>query len=104
MSLMLRKTLPEPIKQTLRHGLDVIGRLATIIFATNRWMANVYYFFFSRDFDREHLAVLKGRVAYYHALHAIAESSPLAAAECASAGEGADHAASARRVRRGLHP
>lgn len=40
-------------------------------------MASLYYCLFSRSFDREHLAVLKGRVAYVRALNLIEQSSPL---------------------------
>lgn len=77
MTAILSKALPRPLKRLLRRLIDMISAAAVSIFATNRYMANIYYFFFSRNFDREHLAVLKGRAAYYHAFHDIGDSSPL---------------------------
>ena len=73
----LRKAIPAPIKHTLRSVLNVLVATTLPIFAANRWLASLYYFLFSRRFDREHLAVLKGRVAYYQSLRHMNKTSPL---------------------------
>jgi len=77
MNSILRKAIPSPIKRSMRRAIDAMAAKSSPIFAANRWLANVYYFFFSRRFDREHLAVLKGRAAYHRNLRTIATTSPL---------------------------
>lgn len=73
----LRKALPPPVKRTLRRTLNVMHAASPRVFAVNRWLANLYYLLFSRRFDREHLAVLKGRAAYHRALRSMDDTSPL---------------------------
>lgn len=74
---IIRKALPIPAKRTLRRALGSVGAASPRIFSANRWLANLYYFLFSRQFDREHLAVLKGRAAYHRSLQTIDNTSPL---------------------------
>jgi len=73
----LRKALPAPAKRMVRLALDAMAAASPRIFSANRWLANLYYFLFSRGFDREHLAVLKGRAAYHRALRSMDDTSPL---------------------------
>lgn len=73
----LRKALPASYKRSIKHALEVIGAITPQIFAKKNWLANFYYCVFSRRFDREHYAVLKGRQAYFKQLNELRESSPL---------------------------
>ncbi|MBK1692968.1 nitroreductase family protein [Ectothiorhodospira mobilis] len=73
----LRDVLPPPIKYAVNRFVDAIITASGRIFSANRWLANLYYFLLSRRFDREHLAVLKGRAAYYRALCEMGDTSPL---------------------------
>lgn len=56
------------------HAVDI--RLIRL-FALNRFTASLYYTFFSRSFAREHLSVLRGRLAYKKSLQVISSSSAL---------------------------
>ncbi|MFT5161738.1 MAG: nitroreductase [Alteromonadaceae bacterium] len=47
--------------QRLRHQAKLIWLL---LFSRTRFLSSLYYCFFSSQFDREHQAVLKGRLAY----------------------------------------
>ena len=51
-------------------------RVARVCAANGR-LASLYYLLFSRRFDREHLAVLRGRLAYDHSLKDLGQSSPM---------------------------
>lgn len=73
----LRRVLPEPVRHAIQSALEWADVASVRLFAANRFTAGLYYFVFSRCFDREHLAVLKGRVAYYRDLQEIKSSSPL---------------------------
>ena len=77
MVVTLRKAIPVPVKRVLRALLDKITAASPRFFSINRSLANLYYFVFSRQFDREHYAVLKGRQAYFKQLNELRESSPL---------------------------
>src|SRR5690554_3422707 len=58
----------------LREGLN---RRTIKLFAGSRLSASLYYFLFSRQFGREHQAVLQGRLKYYRSLQTIGRSSAL---------------------------
>lgn len=73
----IRKSLPTTLKLVIRDALDTTESVLVRIFSANRWSAALYYFLFSRTFDREHLAVLRGRAAYFRALGQINDTSPL---------------------------
>jgi len=77
MNSLVRSILPAPAKRMVRRGLDAMAAGNLRIFSGNCWLANLYYFLFSRRFDREHLAVLKGRAAYHRALRSMDDTSPL---------------------------
>ena len=65
------------IKRFIQRIMRLFNNIIIKLFAVNRWMASLYYFLFSRRFDREHFAVLKGRVTYANDLCKIKLSSPL---------------------------
>lgn len=74
---MFRKAVPVTVKRRVRPALNVLATTSLRLFSVNRWMASLYYFLFSRRFDREHIAVLKGRAAYYRSLREMTDSSPI---------------------------
>lgn len=60
----IAKALPEPIKTAIKIARDN-GRLAVVrLFSLNGFLASLYYCLISREFDREHRAVLLGRVRF----------------------------------------
>ncbi|MCQ4286512.1 nitroreductase family protein [Pseudomonas stutzeri] len=60
----LAKALPDPIKTTLKATRDN-ARLALVrLFSVNGFLSSVYYCLLSREFDREHRAVLLGRLRF----------------------------------------
>lgn len=73
----LCKAFSAKFRRSLRRVIDSLSAVGARAFAANRGLASLYYFAFSRRFDREHLAVLRGRQAYARSLKALGESSPL---------------------------
>lgn len=69
--------LPVVIKTTLRRVIDRVDRLLLPVAAASGLLASTYYLLFSRQFRREHRAVLKGRLAYWQGLAQSGRSSPL---------------------------
>ena len=65
------------LKPLIRELIDRADRWLLPLAAANRWSASVYYLLFSRQFRREHRAVLAGRLAYYRGLERPLHSSPL---------------------------
>jgi nitroreductase len=55
---------------------SAIIKVVLMIFSSNKYLSTLYYFFFSRNFDREHNAVLAGRLAYHKSLTDI-NNSPI---------------------------
>lgn len=53
------------MKSLLKQYLTKIRIIGLKLFASTKFTSSIYYIFFSRDFDREHQAVLKGRLTYY---------------------------------------
>ncbi len=77
MKRILKKMLPAAAKRAIVLGIDGFSLFLARACATNGVLAGLYYAFFSRRFDREHLAVLRGRLAYAKSLREIGETSPL---------------------------
>jgi nitroreductase len=77
MTSKFRKSIPTPVKHAILVGIIATEGVLVRVFSANRYSAALYYFLFSRTFDREHLAVLKGRAAYFRALRQIDDTSPL---------------------------
>ncbi len=65
------------IKSFLRRVIDRVDRLLLPVAASSGLLASAYYLIFSRQFRREHRAVLKGRLAYWQGLQSYGRSSPL---------------------------
>jgi nitroreductase len=64
-------------RATIKNVLEKYKQPALKIFGSFGWCASAYYFFFSRQFDREHKAVLQGRMRYQGSLSQIGRSSAL---------------------------
>ncbi len=73
----IRRFIPSPVKRVIQQARGAISSRSVRLFSANRWLASLYYCLFSRRFDREHLAVLKGRAEYDRALRDIDQTSPL---------------------------
>lgn len=65
------------LKRLLRRAVDRVDPCFVALFARSGWLASVYYLLFSRQFRREHRAVLAGRLEYARALDRPVRSSPL---------------------------
>jgi len=65
------------LKRLLRDLADRFNRLLLPLTSSSGLVASVHYLFLSRRFDREHRAVLAGRLAYERGLSAPLRSSPL---------------------------
>lgn len=77
MKALLRKIVPTGISKSVlgvKERLDL--RLAKLCSKNGR-LASLYYLVFSRRFDREHLAVLRGRLSYERSLKELGQSSPM---------------------------
>lgn len=60
----LARSLPEPVKDALKATRDNTGLALVRLFSRNGFLASFYYCFISREFDREHRAVLLGRLQF----------------------------------------
>ncbi len=65
------------IKTLLRRMIDRVDQLLLPVAGSSGLLASAYYLLFSRQFRREHRAVLKGRLAYRRGLENAVRSSPL---------------------------
>jgi nitroreductase len=65
------------LKRTLRDLADRLDRRLLPVTASRGFVASIHYLLLSRRFDREHRAVLAGRLAYERRLAASVRSSPL---------------------------
>lgn len=73
----LKKRLPPSAKNFVASLMRLPGQSLLPIFAKSRWTASLYYLMVSRDFGREHQAVLAGRLAYRQSLIETKQSSVL---------------------------
>ncbi len=73
----IKKLLPNWLKQLILKGIKIPGLTVLPLFKSSRILASLWYFLFSRKFDREHQAVLLGRAAYQKSLSRIGQSSVL---------------------------
>jgi len=73
----LSNLLPSSVKHRILRFYHWYEVKSVEFFSKNRLLAGFYYAFLNRRFDREHLAVLKGRKAYYRSLNELGASSPL---------------------------
>jgi len=65
------------LRRLVRQLIDRVDRVLLPVAASGGLLASAYYLLFSRQFRREHRAVLAGRLAYYRGLDAPRSSSPL---------------------------
>ena len=65
------------LKRTLREFADRFDRWLLPLTSSRGFVASLHYLLLSRRFDREHRAVLAGRLAYERGLRASLRSSPL---------------------------
>lgn len=77
MKSWLVSRLPGSLRQLIKASLVAIELMVVRCFARNGFLASLYYTFFSREFYREHKAVLQGRLAYQHAVNRPEQSSAL---------------------------
>ena len=77
MKQVLKQIIPSSFIQKIRKILNNIDVAIIPFFASSKVLSSFYYCLFSRQFGREHQAVLKGRIAYHKSLGIISESSVL---------------------------
>lgn len=77
MKKVLRKLLPGKVIGRLKKTHQWLDKKLIVLFAGSKWGASLYYFLLSRQFGREHQAVLQGRLNYYRSLQVVGKSSAL---------------------------
>lgn len=77
MKKIILKLIPASAKHSLKLWLESLKMAFLTLFAWNGFFASVFYCFFSREFFREHKAVMQGRLAYHKSLVAVGQSSIL---------------------------
>ena len=77
MKRLLKKLLPSWLIQLISRLAKLPGLMLLPIFKSNPLLASMYYAVFSRQFGREHKAVLAGKAQYQKSLKDIGESSVL---------------------------
>jgi nitroreductase len=74
---ILKKLLRPEQRQSIRNCVEQLQWIPAFLFSRYGVLASFYYFLFSRQFDREHKAVLQGKLAYRRSLHQTGRSSAL---------------------------
>lgn len=74
---MIKRFLPGRMRASLRLFKARLSSAGLRFAASHPWVAGLYYTFFSRQFHREHMAVLQGRIHYGQNLSALKSSSAL---------------------------
>lgn len=77
MNNQLKKRIPYKLKNWLRLFLNFIDSSLLNLFKHNSFSAALYYTFISNKFNREHTAIIAGKLAYKKHLKLIGKSSPL---------------------------
>lgn len=72
-----RKLIPRCWIQSYRRILLRAKIFTLKLFSRNGFLASQYYAFFSREFDREHKAVLAGQLAHYESRASLLLTSPV---------------------------
>lgn len=73
----IKKSVPLSVKRALIQQANRVELYLITLFSANGFLSSLYYTLFSRQFYREHLAVLRGRLAYQQSLVKPAASSAL---------------------------
>ena len=66
LKVLIKKYLPKSVKVLILNLREQILLTSVWLFSRSRFLASLYYCFFSRKFSREHQAVLKGKWLYAH--------------------------------------
>ena len=77
MKKILKKIISPQFVNKIRDFINQVDFAIIPFFSSSRSLSSFYYCFFSRQFSREHQAVLKGRLAYKQSLNLISASSVL---------------------------
>jgi nitroreductase len=77
MKKTIKKLLQHRLKQIIFKTIRLQGRVLPPMFKSNPLLASIYYALFSRQFGREHKAVLAGKAAYQQSLQDVGETSNL---------------------------
>ena len=77
MKSAVKRILPKWLKDSVLYTKKILGLVLPPLFKGNSFMGSVYYAILSRQFDREHQAVLAGKVAYEEGVKKIGGSSTL---------------------------
>lgn len=77
MKSLLKKFLPRWFKDLILHAIKIPDVMLPPLLKSSRFLASTYYVLFSRQFDREHQAVLAGKVSYQKSLKDIGKTSTL---------------------------
>lgn len=77
MRILVRKLIPSYLKKELIRFHNTCDLLCIQLFSCNRFTASLYYLIFVRQFDKEHLSVLRGRLEYFRNLDTVGKTSPL---------------------------
>lgn len=74
MKNLLKKVIPRTWIEKVRATVQALDLKILVVFSKNGFLASIYYIFLSREFYREHKAILKGRIEYWRSLKDIDES------------------------------
>ncbi|NRD74681.1 nitroreductase family protein [Shewanella sp. VB17] len=77
MKTFILRQIPASVKHRIKQWLTCVNMAFLTLFALNGFLASLFYCFFSRQFYREHKAVLQGRLAYHRSLVECGQSSAL---------------------------
>lgn len=77
MKKLLRKILPNNLKEQARMLRDFINYTMIVFFSKSKFLSSIYYSLFDNSFHRQHQAVLEGRIKYQQSLVKIEESCTL---------------------------
>lgn len=77
MKSIIVKLLPKGLATDIKNAMESVDKRFIGLFAWSGVTSSLYYLLFSRKFDREHKAVLKGRIAYHKSLSQVGKSSAL---------------------------
>lgn len=77
MKNLIRKYVPADLRAAINKTIESADLLLVRICSSTNMLSGIYYLFFSGKFDREHRAVLKGRLAYRESLREIGRTCAL---------------------------
>lgn len=74
MKSLLKKVIPRIWIEKVRATIQAIDSKILVAFSKSGFMASIYYTFLSKEFYREHKAILNGRIGYWRSLKDIDDS------------------------------